>query len=424
MNTLFQSRISFWAFLCTGNKNKQTKYLVILFVLIDNIFNVVAFAFTELFGKQGRRKHLKLFRVLRKTSDLRERKQMKVLEIISPVLVMIILGILCRKWKLLNKNGIDSMKALLPVAIFHALATSDYGAETAKLVGIMFIMLVVSFGIGFLMKPLMTENYRKYLPFMVSVYEGGSMAYPLYTSLCGAENLSQIAVLDIAMPELDGIEAASRIRQMDENCVIIFLTAYSDFQYTRQAIRLRALDYLTKPYDEEELFAVLETAVFQVKKRMEAEKQEAEDRLAGGTPKSCETGAAVPGTGVVKKESDPIQELDADDIPEDSGAMSDKTMREIRDFVSQNYMHDISMQDAANYMRYSDTYFCRLFKQGFGCNFTTYLTRYRMKEAVRLLKNTELSVKEIALKTGYSDSNYFAKVFKRINGVIPSEFRG
>lgn len=128
---------------------------------------------------------------------------MKVLEIISPVLVMIILGILCRKWKLLNKNGIDSMKALvtnimLPVAIFHALATSDYGAETAKLVGIMFIMLVVSFGIGFLMKPLMTENYRKYLPFMVSVYEGGSMAYPLYTSLCGQDNLSQIAVLDIA----------------------------------------------------------------------------------------------------------------------------------------------------------------------------------------------------------------------------------
>ena len=203
MNTLFQSRISFWAFLCTGNKNKQTKYLVILFVLIDNIFNVVAFAFTELFGKQGRRKHLKLFRVLRKTSDLRERKQMKVLEIISPVLVMIILGILCRKWKLLNKNGIDNMKALvtnimLPVAIFHALSTSDYGAETAKLVGIMFIMLVVSFGIGFLMKPLMTENYRKYLPFMVSVYEGGSMAYPLYTSLCGQDNLSQIAVLDIA----------------------------------------------------------------------------------------------------------------------------------------------------------------------------------------------------------------------------------
>lgn len=224
------------------------------------------------------------------------------------------------------------------------------------------------------------------------------------------EHHPQIAVLDIAMPEIDGIEAASRIRQMDEDCVIIFLTAYSDFQYTRQAIKLRALDYLTKPYDEEELFAVLETAVFQVKKREE---------LAAKAPQAEDTQT---GNGGIPEDN--ILVLDIDDIPEDSGAMSDKTMREIQDFVSQNYMHDISMQDAANYMRYSDTYFCRLFKQGFGCNFTTYLTRYRMKEAVRLLKNTDLSVKEIALKTGYPDSNYFAKVFKRINGVIPSEFRG
>ena len=129
---------------------------------------------------------------------------MKVLEIVLPVLVMILLGMACRKWKLLNQNGIDNMKVLvtqimLPVAIFHALATSDYNKETGILVGIMFVMLVISFSLGFAMRPLMPEQrYRKYLPFMVSVYEGGSMAYPLYTSLCGAENLSQIAVLDIA----------------------------------------------------------------------------------------------------------------------------------------------------------------------------------------------------------------------------------
>ena len=129
---------------------------------------------------------------------------MKVLEIVLPVLVMILLGMACRKWKLLNQNGIDNMKVLvtqimLPVAIFHALATADYNKETGILVGIMFVMLVISFSLGFAMRPLMPEQrYRKYLPFMVSVYEGGSMAYPLYTSLCGAENLSQIAVLDIA----------------------------------------------------------------------------------------------------------------------------------------------------------------------------------------------------------------------------------
>ena len=116
---------------------------------------------------------------------------------------MLVLGMACRKLKLLTKSGIDNMKLLvtnimLPVAIFHALATADYSVETWKLVGIMFVMLVVSFGVGFLLKPLMNGEYRKYLPFMVSVYEGGLMAYPLYTSLCGQENLSQIAVLDIA----------------------------------------------------------------------------------------------------------------------------------------------------------------------------------------------------------------------------------
>ena len=123
---------------------------------------------------------------------------MKVLEIILPVLVMILLGMACKRLKLLDQNGINNMKLLvtqimLPVAIFHALATADYNKETGILVGIMFVMLVVSFSIGFLLRPLMpAERYRKYLPFMVSVYEGGSMAYPLYTSLCGAENLSQI----------------------------------------------------------------------------------------------------------------------------------------------------------------------------------------------------------------------------------------
>lgn len=128
---------------------------------------------------------------------------MKVIEIILPVFVMLLLGMVCRRKKLFTKEGIDNMKILvtnimLPVAIFHALATADYSLKTGKLVGIMFVMLLLSFGLGFVLKSFMEEKYRKYLPFMVSVYEGGLMAYPLYTSLCGQDNLSKIAVLDIA----------------------------------------------------------------------------------------------------------------------------------------------------------------------------------------------------------------------------------
>lgn len=120
---------------------------------------------------------------------------MNVLEIVLPVLVMIVVGMLCRKWKILTRDGINNMKVLvtnvmLPVAIFHALATAEYNKETGILILIMFVMLVVSFGLGFLLKPFLKGTYQKYLPFMVSVYEGGLMAYPLYTSLCGSENLS------------------------------------------------------------------------------------------------------------------------------------------------------------------------------------------------------------------------------------------
>ena len=128
---------------------------------------------------------------------------MDVLQIVTPVLVMIILGMLCRKWKILTGEGVANMKVLvtnvmLPVAIFHALATAEYNKETGILILIMLIMLIVSFSLGFVLKPFLKGKYQRYLPFMVSVYEGGLMAYPLYTSLCGSENLSHVAVLDIA----------------------------------------------------------------------------------------------------------------------------------------------------------------------------------------------------------------------------------
>ena len=111
---------------------------------------------------------------------------MNVLEIVLPVLVMIVVGMLCRKWKILTRDGINNMKVLvtnvmLPVAIFHALATAEYNKETGILILIMFVMLVVSFGLGFFLKPFLKGTYQKYLPFMVSVYEGGLMAYPFST---------------------------------------------------------------------------------------------------------------------------------------------------------------------------------------------------------------------------------------------------
>ena len=56
-------------------------------------------------------------------------------------------------------------------------------------IAVMLGAILLSFGMGFLLRPLVKEPYRKYVPFLVSVYEGGMIGYPLYTSLCSTENL-------------------------------------------------------------------------------------------------------------------------------------------------------------------------------------------------------------------------------------------
>ena len=127
----------------------------------------------------------------------------KILEALLPVLLMMGLGAFCKARGWLKQESLNGLKFLatkiiLPVAIFHALSTADYSSSIFKIVLIMFCMLLISFGAGFLVKGFVKPPYRKYVPFLVSVYEGGMMAYPLYTNLCGTENLSQIAVLDIA----------------------------------------------------------------------------------------------------------------------------------------------------------------------------------------------------------------------------------
>ena len=220
--------------------------------------------------------------------------------------------------------------------------------------------------------------------------------------LCFKERC-QIVIMDISMPELNGVEAAEQIRRLDEDCEIIFLTAYDEFSYAKRAIAIHALDYLLKPCEEEELTAVMEEAVGRIQKREQFEKLHMEQEMPE------ETGAEMP---------EPDLEEEPDE-PDRLGQAAEK----IRRYIRKNYMKDISMQDAARMMNYSDAYFCKLFKQCFDQNFTADLARFRINEARRLLQDKNASVREVSMLVGYYDANYFAKVFKRIAGMNPSEYR-
>ena len=81
------------------------------------------------------------------------------------------------------------------------------------------------------------------------------------------------------------------------------------------------------------------------------------------------------------------------------------------------------MREAARAVNYSEPYFCKMFKIQYGQNFTSYLSEYRINEARKLLCQPNVNVKDVGARVGYPDSNYFTKVFRRLTGMNPSEYR-
>ena len=110
------------------------------------------------------------------------------------------------------------------------------------------------------------RTLEKYLGDTCQIHEAenGRQALAVYR-----ENKIQIAILDIEMPGINGIQAAEEIRTQDPDCCIIFLTAFDDFHYAKQAVHVRAMEYLLKPYSERELLDVLDEAVRTTRRRME-----------------------------------------------------------------------------------------------------------------------------------------------------------
>ena len=229
-------------------------------------------------------------------------------------------------------------------------------------------------------------------------------------AMCG-EQKNDIVIMDISMPEMNGVMAAKYIRKMDDECSIIFLSAYDDFEYARNAIKVRALDYLLKPCDMNDLLAVMDTALQKLDKEnafngnsISGKEQNKETEICGSNYNNVRENRP--------KRTDNVRNSD-----------EQTTIKYLKEYVENNYIYDISMQEAAEEMGYSDAYFSKLFKQYFNQNFTAYLTEYRIKKAKELLSNTNHSIKDISRMVGYTDSNYFAKIFKRLVGEIPSKYR-
>lgn len=106
-----------------------------------------------------------------------------------------------------------------------------------------------------------------------------------------------------------------------------------------------------------------------------------------------------------------------------SSDSNNKLIKEACDYISKHYSEDISLSDVAEKIHLNPSYLSSLFKQVTGSSFKEYLNRVRIEEAKSLLENTDYSIMEIAVATGYSDQSYFSKVFRKLTGITPKQYR-
>lgn len=98
-------------------------------------------------------------------------------------------------------------------------------------------------------------------------------------------------------------------------------------------------------------------------------------------------------------------------------------VQEIQIYIQNHFNQSLTLEQIAQSVYLSPSYASRLFKKVKHISLMEYLTKVRLEEAKRLLKNPQYLIDEIAENTGYDDASYFTKVFKRYEGVTPTQYR-
>ena len=96
----------------------------------------------------------------------------------------------------------------------------------------------------------------------------------------------------------------------------------------------------------------------------------------------------------------------------------------VREYIDSNYASDITLEGLAAQFFINKTYLSEMFKEQYGIALKDYLVSVRITEAKRLLRFTDKTTEEIATMVGINGAGYFSRMFKRVEGVTPTEYRG
>jgi two-component system response regulator YesN len=98
-------------------------------------------------------------------------------------------------------------------------------------------------------------------------------------------------------------------------------------------------------------------------------------------------------------------------------------VQKLQEYIAQHLHEDFSREDLATYVFLNEAYISRLFRKETGISLSDYILQERMKKAAGLLTGTDEAVSQIAVNLGFGNFSYFARMFKRVYGVTPHEFR-
>ena len=213
---------------------------------------------------------------------------------------------------------------------------------------------------------------------------------------------ADLILMDIGMPGMSGLDAARAVLAQRPSCRVIFVTAYSLFQYAHEAVHLGACDYLLKPVDPDELEASVRRAMRQIETERKLEE------LAAARPQPEQTDT----------------EEEAEDAPEESeNSQTALVMAHVRRYLEDNYMFDLSLDSVGEILHISPAYLSAQFKKYQKMNFLDCLTELRINAAKELLADPFRSSAEVASMVGYEDASYFARAFKKRTGMTPTQYR-
>lgn len=206
-----------------------------------------------------------------------------------------------------------------------------------------------------------------------------------YDGLAGRDAILRdqpdVILSDIHIPGMSGLEMMQLVRESLPDSKVIFMSAYDNFSYIYGAMRLKAEDYLLKPFLPDDLKKVVESVLQSMK---------ASDLPASG--ERCGTGQAV-------------------------------YIQPVLDYISEHSCENITAEDTAATFYMSVSKLNRILQQHTGFGFRELLITARMKRAKKLLLDIHYSVENVATLVGYKNYTSFYRAFTREFGISPSEYK-